>query len=375
MNKKDELFNEFDIDLETADKIAKEYPSLSDSAKERMFNMTKKKMNANNNTNETNTNNNSVHGVEKYNRPRWIKFAGIAAAVAIIAGGIAGESYLLGNMKKSAPSSVITSEPGAAVTSETGTTTGVTTTAEDAETTTTTAAETTSENVEATTSVTDVKISAAGDAAHKLTDNYWDYECFFDVAARVMADYEGADSIKLNCAMQYGTMTSDMELVYCRTTDERLSNKTMDGLKELYNTYFGSNYDPFYSPNAEYTNNYALFGPSYTADTLPADGRIDRAYTYIEYEGKLYQKCSFKDYVFDNHWSDDQMDITDVTENSFTLRRRFNNNANLMYEEMHGTATFSVVFDEEAQDWRIEQKEVEYDYQDYTGTNESGLTD
>ena len=40
MNKKDEMFNEFDIDLETANRIAKEYPSLSDSARERMFNMT-----------------------------------------------------------------------------------------------------------------------------------------------------------------------------------------------------------------------------------------------------------------------------------------------------------------------------------------------
>ena len=45
MKQKDEIFNEFDIDLETADRIAKEYPSLSDSAKERMFNMTKKKIN------------------------------------------------------------------------------------------------------------------------------------------------------------------------------------------------------------------------------------------------------------------------------------------------------------------------------------------
>ena len=45
MKKNDKMFNEFDIDLETADRIAKEYPSLSDSARERMFNMTINKMN------------------------------------------------------------------------------------------------------------------------------------------------------------------------------------------------------------------------------------------------------------------------------------------------------------------------------------------
>ena len=44
MNMKDEKFDEFDIDLETADRIAKEYPSLSDSARERMFNMIENKM-------------------------------------------------------------------------------------------------------------------------------------------------------------------------------------------------------------------------------------------------------------------------------------------------------------------------------------------
>ena len=101
MNKKDMFFESYDIDLETANKVAAEYPSLSKSAKERMFNMAKKKMNTTTNFNETK--NSSVNGVENYNRPRWIKFAGMAAAFAVIAGGIGGGSYLLHNMNKSAP--------------------------------------------------------------------------------------------------------------------------------------------------------------------------------------------------------------------------------------------------------------------------------
>ena len=347
MKKNDEIFNEFDIDLETANRIAKEYPSLSDSARERMFNMTQEKMNMTNNANETDAN--SVSGVEKYNRPRWIKFAGMAASIAIIAGGIGGESYLLHKMKNTAPgSSSVTETTTTSSVTEVTTTSDVTTTV----TTTTAAAETT----------TAIDESTPEGIAHKLTDNYWDYECFFDVTARIRGDFEGTDSLKLNCTMHYDTLTSDAELEYCKTTDERLTEKTMDGVKKLYNTYYGENYDPFYSVNAEYTNNNALFGPSFTADTLPADRKIDHAYTYIEYEGELYQKCFHKDYILGNHWSDDQTEVTDVTENSFTLKRKFNNNANGMYDETHGEVTFKIAFDEAAQDWRIEQKDIDYDY-------------
>lgn len=349
MNMKDELFNEFDIDLETANRIAKEYPSLSDSARERMFNMTKEKMNITNDANEAN--NNSVHGVEKYNRPRWIKFAGMAAAVAIIAGGVGGGSYLLHNMNKTAPSTSSSSE------------TEVTTTSSVITDITTTAAV-----VETTTVVTEVKDLTPEEAAHKLTDNYWDYECFFDQCARTKADYESVDSVKLKYTYQYDGWFSDAEITYYKTIDERLTDKTMDGLKKMYNTYYGKNYDPFYSVNAEYTHNYELFGPSYTVDTLPTE--IDRAYTYIEYEGELYQFGLSKDYITGNHWSDDQIDITDATETSFTLKRKFNNEANAMHDEIHGEVTFKIVFDEAAQDWRIEQKDVEYEYQN-TGATEN----
>ena len=119
MNKKDEMFNEFDIDLETANRIAKEYPSLSDSARERMFNMTKEKMNISNYTDEEN--NNSVYGVERYNRPRWIKFASMAATFAIIAGGIGGGGYLLHNMKNT------NTNPGSSTVTEVTATSAVTT--------------------------------------------------------------------------------------------------------------------------------------------------------------------------------------------------------------------------------------------------------
>ena len=354
MKQKDEIFNEFDIDLETANRIAKEYPSLSDSARERMFNMTKEKLNISNYTDEEN--NNSVYGVERYNRPRWIKFASMAATFAIIAGGIGGGGYLLRNMKKPVPA--VSSSSETEVTTTSSVTTNVTTTTAVAETTTAT---------------TESKRLTPEEAAHKLTDSYWDYECFFDSVAHTKADYD-AESLKFNYTMQYAGYTPDIELIYYKTIDERLTEKTMDGLKKIYNTYFSKNYDPFYSVNAEYTNNYELFGPSFTSDTLPADGKIDLAYTFIEYEGELYQKGLNNEYILDNHWSDDQIDVTDVTENSFTLKRKFNNTPNAIFEETHGEVTFKIVFDEDAQNWRIEQKDVEYEYQDNSTTTETNST-
>ena len=370
MNMKDEMFKEFDIDLETADRIAKEYPSLSDSARERMFNMTKKKMNITNHADEDN--NNSVHGVEKYNRPRWIKFAGMAAAVAIIAGGIGGGNYLLRNMKDSAPavSSSSETEPStesssstAAATTGSSVITSITTTTDVITTTAATdAAATTSAVAETTTEATDTKSLTPEEAAHKLTDDYWDYECFFDIFARTLECDRDSECLRFNYTIQYDGWTSDAELTYYKTSDERLTDKSIDGMKKIYNAHYSKNYDPFYSVNAEYTHNYKLFGPSFTADTLPADGKLDFAYTYIEYEGELYQKVIATDYASGYYWTDDPMEITDVTEKSFTLKRKLNSTPSAEYGASPGEVTFKIVFDEDAQDWRIEQKDVEFYY-------------
>lgn len=119
MNMKDEKFDEFDIDPETADRIAKEYPSLSDSARERMFNMIENKMNV---TNKDDADIScSVPVVEKKNRPGWIMFAGMAAAVAVIAGSIGGGNYLHQKLNDPDPvvSTVTESEPAVSQTSVT----------------------------------------------------------------------------------------------------------------------------------------------------------------------------------------------------------------------------------------------------------------
>ena len=365
MNNKDEMFREFDIDLETADKVAKEYPSLSDEARKRMFDMTKKKINITNNSDEDNGN--SVHGVEKYDRPKWIKFAGMAAAFALIAGSIGGGSYLLRKMKDSAPavSSSSQTEPAsgtstAAETDVSSVTTSTTATTAETETTSTTAA------AEITTEAAEPKeMTPEEETAHRLTDNYWEYECFFHSNPHSEND-SGTEGLHFSYTMQYDGWTSDTGAIYMKTTDERLTDKTMDGLKKLYYTYYGKNFDPFYSPNAEYTHNYELFGPSFTADTLPADGKLDRLYSFIEYEGELYQRIIPSYYGAEEHWSDDQIDISDVTENSFTAKRKIHNPPKP--GELPGEFTFKIAFDEDAQDWRIEQVDEEYEYPDTSAT-------
>ena len=366
MNTKDEMSKEFDIDLETADRIAKEYPSLSDSAKERMFNMTKEKINITDIDEEDN--NNNVHGVEKYNRPRWIKFAGMAASVAIIAGGIGGGTYLLHKMKDSAPNTSATSgtEPAtesSSFTTETATgssvrtsiTTTTITTAATTATTTTAVAETTTEATETK------SLTPEEEIAHNLTDNYWDYECFFHTNSHSMTSQDAsAKGINLKYSYQRDGRTIDTKLLYIKTDDERLTESTMDGLKKLYNTYYSKNYDPFYSEYVQNTKEYELFGPSFTADTLTTDTRVDREYVFIEYEGELYQKIIPSQYFAGTHWSDNQVDITDVTENSFTFKRKIHTPPN--EGEVPGEFTFKIVFDEDVQDWRIEQVDVKYDF-------------
>lgn len=366
MKKEDEMFNEFDIDLETADRIAKEYPSLSDPARERMFNMTKEKMNIT--TIDDEEDNNSVHGVEKYNRPRWIKFAGMAAAVAIVAGGIGGGNYLLRKMKASAPNTSATSvtEPStenSSFTTEAATgssvitsiTTTTITTAATTATTTTAAAETTTEAAETK------SLTPEEEIAHNLTDNYWDYECFFHTHSHSMTSQDAsAKGINLKYSYQRDGRTIDTELIYIKTDDERLTESTMDGLKKLYNTYYSKNYDPCYSDHVQNTKEYELFGPSFTADTLTTDTQVDRIYTFIEYEGELYQRIIPSQYFAGTHWSDNKVDITDVTENSFTLKRKIHYPPK--EGEVPGEFTFKIVFDEDVQDWRIEQVDEEYEF-------------
>ena len=100
----DDVFN--DIDNETAEKLADDYPVLNDDEKERLYAMSKRKYN----TEEMpEMNLNEVSGVEKYSRPKWYKGLSIAAAAVLVFAGIGGSMAVI-SRNGHAPSTDVVSE-------------------------------------------------------------------------------------------------------------------------------------------------------------------------------------------------------------------------------------------------------------------------
>ena len=81
--KDNDLF--FDLDDETIDMLAQEFPVLTDEEKERMYAMSERKYNITNDTNDNYSAETEVSGVERYNRPKW-KTASVAASLALLIG-------------------------------------------------------------------------------------------------------------------------------------------------------------------------------------------------------------------------------------------------------------------------------------------------
>lgn len=99
MNNKD-LFEETDEMI--VEKVAEEFPVLTDEEKERIFAMSERKYNIsqnkdNNNKFEdfTSDTGNEVKGVEQYKRPMWYKTLSIAAAAVLMVSGVAGSMMLM----------------------------------------------------------------------------------------------------------------------------------------------------------------------------------------------------------------------------------------------------------------------------------------
>ena len=87
----EEIFD--NADEVTTDRISEKYPALSDSEKDRLFAMSKRKYNINNNNEYKNVN--EVSGVERYSRPKWHKAVSVAAAAVLAVGGIGGGMALI----------------------------------------------------------------------------------------------------------------------------------------------------------------------------------------------------------------------------------------------------------------------------------------
>lgn len=112
------LFKE--IDNMIIDKISEEFPVLTEAEKERIFAMSEKKYNMDNQdkNNGVFDEDTEVRGVEQYNRPILSRVLSTAAAVAVLTAGIAGGSAFLKYRKNNVlPNSQI--QPNSAVTEKT----------------------------------------------------------------------------------------------------------------------------------------------------------------------------------------------------------------------------------------------------------------
>ncbi len=92
-----EIFDNAGDDM--IEKIAEDYPVLTDEEKERMFAMSERKFNIAESKGEAEV----VSGVERYKKPAWHRYAAMAAALVLVFGGIGGTLFPGRRMVKSAP--------------------------------------------------------------------------------------------------------------------------------------------------------------------------------------------------------------------------------------------------------------------------------
>ena len=212
---------EFDM-LENADdktvELLAEIPVLTKNEKERMLAMSKKKLDMMNRENNITNNNDEVQvsGVERYNRPKWHKFAAMAACLVLV-GGIGGTVFALSRTeKKSDKDSKLMAN---VTTTSAGT---VSTTAAE----NTTQAQTTTGIIgEGETEVTYLNDEQLVEVAKTGFDN-------FNMVENIYSGY-GVEVDKADtCKVEF----DDISQTYYRVTDERFSS--MDDVHSFVAQYF-----------------------------------------------------------------------------------------------------------------------------------------
>ena len=270
MKKRNDIFD--DIDDETVEKLSNEFPVLTDEEKDRIFAMSERKYNLA--TEPIIESEGDVKGVERYSRPTWHRFAGIAAAIAIIAGGVGGGAAFMNSMKKSAPDKLAASEEEKVAPTE-------------------------------TTEQTTEDVSEFAEAARALTDRYANYQ--YDIAqGGLETDYSSMIKFKLDS--DYGGVE---ESVWYKVTDERYPD--MASLRLEFESLFG----PVDPPEN-------LFGGEFTSAEFPEDQILPFEISnikYITYDGQLYVNA-FGYFGNFSEWSDDNIEIEKKSDNEFTAIRK-----------------------------------------------------
>lgn len=341
MNKKRiDIFD--DPDDETINNIASNYPILTEEEKDRMFAMSERKYNINKGYEDEFSE--EVRGVERCNRPIWSKYAGVAAAFLLLAGGIGGSLALGRSMSKSDPKHTTSQNPSAIVTEATTDKSKITTQSVSEKVTTAV-----SENEIVTNNVNKDNIDADA-IANALVNNY--ITMFRVCYTRDIIDHDSdikpfyyTPQINDNCFMEYYKVT---DAVYSNPENIRKSiDNTLisDHAAELYNKVYGGDLTE------------KLDSMQIKCEEFPA---------YLKYNGELYVTAGIVGPNFG-----DTIGISgeyDADTNSIT--------ANWTYQsqipDSPGNMTFNIVWDNAAGDWRIGNVTSNYQPKDPNSSTSSG---
>lgn len=350
---KHDLFKEFaDMDI---DKIAQEFPVLTDDEKERIYAMSERKYNLKNNS-DTDFNNDGetvVSGVEQYKRPTWYKYASIAAAAVLTVGGISGSIMLMSKNSSVTPSADVSTSTD---------TTEEKTTQED---TSTTAEETTEAVTEGDEKVSEYAPGSYEAIALDLTDR------FADLANKLNGDvkYNPNDELTFNIYSfddpEYGDHWSHFAKVIEPgfQTKEDFLNAFRDICTEEYFNILEETGGNEYAPNTKYGPNLPPSDGYLALDfsQYENDSDIDMASfdwhteALITYNGRLYNRT---DYLNDSTsiwptYSDDPT-VTENGDGTFTATRcaLFNPVCNAQPSKVGNPLIFT--FKNENGQWKID---------------------
>lgn len=342
-----------DVDFNTAEKIAEEFPALTKKDIDRMFRDSMKK------TEEFPVNEESrdrifnsalekskpvslidsfenaeVMQVEKYKKPRISRYIGIAASAVIAVAGIGGILLSRNGGNPSAPDSA---QPATEIVTENPT--------ESAE-----------------------NMTVYEKAAYRITDEYLTLGRYIYAGGFEYKDTNGLPPKESGIELNYSYIHSDSGIeengsqVYYPVIDERFPD--MKALKEYYYSYRTAGYTVYAEDMALED---VLFGGDVTAEDMASPETLgDKLYNedgvfyeYININDELYMLqypiVDGIEVISAMKWVDKPV-IADITENSFTASRKF---VSVEGNEMaYVTVDFEIIWDETAQDWRAASETI-----------------
>ena len=404
MSEETDFFDKI-IDEKTVEKISEDYPVLSDEEKDRIFSLVERKLNIDKVENSDHSE--DVSGVEEYIRPRWMNIISIAASAAVVFGGIGSSVCLMRNMKPGisdtpSPEVVDETETSSAetpiVSVQTSTAAGknndpVQKTTKAVEDQLAEKAVKTIENKPHSNAVVAVPLNNNESAAEQLNDIVTDadiseseniepqiivradvpvtttvvntdYEIIqttavqiadeneklIEVAESIIADYDGIRNIEdvnlpviegstINVTHQMVTPSGDgvynRLLEYGQVDPDVYSD--METLKEH-----------FYSVMCSSMTETDLFGGEFFSGSSPEGIVVDRAYSYITYDGKLYRLMGKEKHELEPLPYENAV-VYNVSENAFTAKKNYIDLTDGSTVEVH----FGVVRDYKANKWSL----------------------